>query len=119
MQGARRRAAQRALGEHARKMALVVDRSATVGARRAILRSDLARLREQLVGRGLAAEQLLGPGEVNRRHPDRAEPDADVRDPATVDPDGRRRRGDGPVPGATLHLLVRATRPRAYRQTDL
>ena len=37
-QGARGRAAQRALGEHAGEMALVVDRPAAVGARRAVLR---------------------------------------------------------------------------------
>ena len=38
VQRARRRAAQRALGEHAGEMALVVDRAAAVGARRAVLR---------------------------------------------------------------------------------
>ena len=45
-------------GQHAGQMALVVDRAAAVGERRAILGGDLAGLREQLVGRRRAAQQL-------------------------------------------------------------
>ena len=53
-------AAQGALGEHAREVALVVDRAAAVRARGAVLRRDRAGLLEQLLGRRLAAQQLLG-----------------------------------------------------------
>src|SRR5436190_4895870 len=108
MQRARRRAAQRALSEHAGEMALVIDRATTVGARRTVLGRDLARLREQLVRRRLAAQELLSAVEVYGRHPDRAQGDAGVGDRASIDPHSRRSRGNGPVAGATLHLLVRA-----------
>ena len=100
-------------------MALVVDRPAAVRARRAVRRGDLARLREQLVRRRLAAQQLLGARDVDRREPDRAERDADVGDRAAVDPDGRRRGGDRPVAGAALDLLVRAAAARAQREPHL
>src|ERR1700761_7952820 len=46
LEGARRRPAQRSLGEHADQMALVVDRAARVGHRHAVLGGDLARLLE-------------------------------------------------------------------------
>src|SRR6188472_3796068 len=50
------RAAQRAVGEDAGEVALVVDRPAAVGRRRAVGRGDLARLREQLLRRRLPAQ---------------------------------------------------------------
>jgi hypothetical protein len=71
--------------------------------------SDLAGLREQLLRRSLAPQQLLGPRNMDRRQPDRTERDARVGDLATVDPDGGRRRDDRPVAGPALDLLVRAT----------
>ena len=108
MQGARRRAAQRALGEHAGEVALVVDRAAAVGARRAVRRGDLARLREQLLRRRLAAQQLLGPGEVDRRQPDGAERDADVGD-------RRRRRSRRPPTPRRSPSRRRAARPSRAR----
>src|SRR5262245_41309612 len=75
---ARRRGAQRALGQHPREVALVVDRSATVGAGRAVGRGDFAGLFENLVRGRAAPQEILGALQVDRRHPERAERDADV-----------------------------------------
>src|SRR3954469_99159 len=105
MEWASRGAAQGAFGEHAREVALVVGRAATVGHRHAVLGGDLAGLDEQLLGRDLAAQQLLGAGHVDRRRADRAERDADVRDRVAVEPDARRGGRDGEVPRAPLDLL--------------
>ena len=84
----RRRAAQRASRENAGEVALVVDRPTPVGARRAVLGCDLARLGEEVLRRCLAAQELLRAGEVNGRHADRAE-----RDPGVGDPHRRRATG--------------------------
>ena len=53
LERAGRRAAQGAFREHAREVALVVDRSAAVGDRQAVLGGDRARLLEQVVATGL------------------------------------------------------------------
>ena len=74
--GACRRTAEGACRENAGEMPLVVDRPTAVGARGAVRRGDLARLPEQLVGRGLPAQKLLGPRDMDRREPDRAERNA-------------------------------------------
>ncbi len=111
---------QGALGQHAREVALVVDRPAAVGHRGAVLGGDLARLREQLLRRRLAPQQLLGAREVDRGEADGAQRDA--RRSAmrgAIHPDGRRRRRDRPVARAPLDLLVRAARAREQRQPDL
>ena len=100
-------------------MALVVDRPATVGAGRAVLRGDLARLLEEVVGGRLAAQQLLGPGEVDGREADGAQRDPGVGDRPAVQPDRRRGGGDRPVAGAALDLLVRAARSGAHAEPDL
>src|SRR5712691_9925602 len=100
-------------------MALVVDRPPTVRARRAVRRSDLARLRKQLLRWSLASQELLGSREMDRREPDRAERDARIGDLAALDPNGRRRGGDRPVSGAALDLLVRAAATRTHRKPDL
>ena len=100
-------------------MALVVDRPPAVGGRRAVRRGDLARLCEQLVRGGLAAQKLLGARDVDRREPDRAEREAHVGDPSGVDPDRRGRGCDRPVAGAALDLLVRAAPAPAERDPDL
>src|SRR5579859_6752192 len=56
LQGSRGGAAERSGRQHARQVALVVDRSASVRNRRAVLGGDLARLREQLLGGCLSLE---------------------------------------------------------------
>src|SRR3954470_15079644 len=91
------RPAQRTPGQNAREVALVVDRPAAIGAGRAVLGSDLVRLREQLVARRLAAQELLGPREVDGREADGAECDAHVADEPVVHPHGCRRGRDCPV----------------------
>src|SRR5690242_10795436 len=115
----RDRSAERPLGEHAREVALVVDRPAAVGHGRAVLGGDLARLREQLLRRRLAAQQLLGPSEMDGRQAAGRERDAGVGDDPAPHPPGRGGGGDGPVAGPPLDLLVRAARAGAHRQAHL
>ena len=105
------RAAQRALGEHAGEVALVVDRPAAVRAGEQSSDAIAPACANSSSRRRLAAQQLLGAGQVDRRQPDRAERDAGVGDRAAVEPHRRRRGGDRPVAGAALDLLVRAAAP--------
>src|SRR4051812_1501323 len=70
---ARHRPAQRAACEHACEVALVVDRAAAVGAGGAVLRRDLVHLREHLLARRLAPQELLGAREMHGRETDGAE----------------------------------------------
>ena len=100
-------------------MAFVVDRAPTVGGRRAVRRGDLARLGEELLRRRLTSQELLGPGEVDRRQSDGAQRDAGVGDPAALDPDRRRGCSDRPVAGAALDLLVCAAAARSHRDPNL
>src|SRR3954451_3299775 len=86
---ARHRPAQRAAREHAREVALVVDRAAAVGAGRAVLGRDLVHLREHLLARRLAPQELLGAREMYGRETDGAEREAHVADDAVVHPHGR------------------------------
>src|SRR3954466_1635107 len=79
---ARHGSAQRSSGENAREVALVVDRAAAVGARRAVLGRDPVHLREQLVAGRLAAQELLRAREVDGREADGAERYAHVADDA-------------------------------------
>ena len=119
-QRAGRRAAQCALGQHAREVALVVDRPAAVGHRRAVLRGDLARLREQLLRRRPARAAAPRRGcrsMVVRPTALSAMPASAIV--AAVHPHGRRRGGDGPVAGAALDLLVGAAGARPHGQADL
>ena len=111
-QGAGRRAAQRALGEDAGEVALVVDRAAAVGGRGAVLRrrsSPPARTAPRTGA--LPAQQLLGAGaggSVVRPTALSAMPASAIVPPSIQT--RRRGGGDRPVAGAPLDLLVRAAR---------
>src|ERR1022692_728730 len=100
-------------------MALVIDGPTTVCARGAVRRSDLARLRKELLRGRLAPQQLLRSREMDRRQPNGAERDADVGNRAAIDPHGSRGGGDGPVASPSLDLLVCAAGARPNRKADL
>src|SRR5262249_1771483 len=112
-------AAQRPLGQNAREVALVVHRTATVGAGGAVLGCDLPGLLEQGLRRRLAGQELLGAAEVDGGEPDGAERDPHLGDRGRVDPERRGCGRDRPVAGPALDLLVRAARAREERQPDL
>src|SRR4051812_44702262 len=111
-QGARGGPPQRSVGQDAGQVTLVVHRPAAVRGGRAVLGGDLRGLPEQLLGRRLAAQQLLGPAQVDGGEADGGEGDAGVGDRASVQPDGGGGCGDGPVAGAALDLLVGAAAAR-------
>src|SRR5688572_27279374 len=89
-----RGAAQGAFREHARKVALVVDRPAPVRKRGTVLRGDLARLRKELVGGRLATQELLRARELDGGGAQRAQGDTDLCDRATLDPERSRGRSE-------------------------
>src|ERR1700712_1129588 len=112
-------AAEGTLAEDASDVALVVDRSPAIGARRAVLGGHRAGLGEQVLGRRLANQHLLRAPDVHRRRSDGAAGESGVRDAATLDPYRRRRGHDREVARATLDLLVGAAAARLDLEADL
>src|SRR5689334_23372719 len=77
---------QGTLGEHAGEVALVVDRPAAVGHRRAVLGGDGWDLLHELVAQRLAAQELLGARQVNRGEAHGTQREPDVAHDAAVHP---------------------------------
>src|SRR5918998_2338456 len=114
-----RGAAQGSLGQDAGDGALVVSGPAAVAVGRDVRGGDLAGLLEELLGRRLADERLLGALDVHRRGADRAARDAGFLDGAALDAECRGRRHDGEVTGTPLDLLVRAAEALVDREAHL
>src|ERR1700754_3361084 len=100
-------------------MALVVDRPAAIGHRRAVLGGDRPGLLEQLVARWLAGEQLLGAREVDGGQADGAQRDPGPGDVGAVEPERGAGRGDRPIARSPLDLLVRGAGAGAFLEADL
>src|SRR6266540_2018716 len=107
---------QAALGEGPDDVALVVDRTAQVGAWRGRLGGQLASPAERLVvGRG-AAQGVLGGGGGQVGRPDRGEADAGLGDAAVLaEGEPHRHGGGGEVADLALQLEVAAAGALAAR----
>src|SRR4051812_12512063 len=99
-------------------MALVVGRTPLVGLRVAVLGGQLGRRPQVLFDRGLPPEGVLRLHAAEVGGADSREPDADVDDRAGGPHDVAAGRGDGPVPGSALDLLIRTADTGADRDPD-
>src|ERR1700738_4286541 len=103
---ARHGTVERASGQGGDEGTLVGDRTTLVGGRVAVLGGDGGRLADPFFGGRATPQEVFGLARDELACSDRGQPDADLGECVPLESEGGPRRGDGPIPGPPLDLLV-------------